>query len=61
MPNKTKFRKNRKLKSKMKGGNAEGPGKEADQLLQKQLPGSKTHNLVRELRVEVLKVTIMEL
>ena len=29
MPNKSKFRKNRKLKSKMKGGNAAGPGKEA--------------------------------
>ena len=29
MPNKSKFRKNRKLKSKMKGGNAEGPGDEA--------------------------------
>jgi len=29
MPNKLKFRKNRKLKSKMKGGNAEGPGDEA--------------------------------
>ena len=29
MPNKSKFRKNRKLKSKMKGGNAEGLGKEA--------------------------------
>lgn len=29
MPNKSKFRKNRKLKSKMKGGNAIGPGKEA--------------------------------
>ena len=29
MPTKLKFRKNRKLKSKMKGGNAEGPGDEA--------------------------------
>ena len=29
MPNKQKFRKNRKLKNKMKGGNAEGPGDEA--------------------------------
>ena len=29
MPNKSKFRKNRKLKSKMKGGNAEGPRNEA--------------------------------
>ena len=28
MPNKTKFRKNRKLKSKMKGGKAEGPDSE---------------------------------
>ena len=29
MPNKTKFRKNRKFKSKMKGGQFEGPDKEA--------------------------------
>ena len=28
MPNKSKFRKNRKLKSKMKGGKAEGPDSE---------------------------------
>ena len=30
MPNKTKFRKNRKFKSKMKGGKAEGPDSEAN-------------------------------
>ena len=59
MPNKTKFRKNRKLKSWMKGGKAEGP--DSDLMLQKlhQLHQNYQLRLLHQLQnQEVVKATM---